>query len=37
MQKWFILAGPKLDFIADNDNDGFSQVTDSRTLAFQEN
>jgi hypothetical protein len=22
-QKWFILAGPKLDFIADNDNDGF--------------
>lgn len=22
-QKWFILAGPKLDFIADNDNDSF--------------
>jgi hypothetical protein len=21
--KWFVLAGPKLDFIADNDNDGF--------------
>ena len=22
-KKWFILLGPKLDFIADNDNDGF--------------
>ena len=22
-QKWFVLAGPKLDFIADNDNDDF--------------